>query len=332
MAKTQRYTKLINKYLDQTASVLIDYLKNILPKLSNNWWEKTVIEKLTDAQKNTIKRKGIVNLDGLDLAALIRIFDMNWNEISQRNNLLFEDRNILKEMQAVRNRWSHKPNTGYDLDDIYRDFDTIQRFLKLLGSDQKIIDELQRIKLDIMQGIKLNGVRGNSIPNNNPELKKSKPKDKKHKNSEEKLSELKSLQLEYWKYLEKYFCSRNMKLRLSKPIPENYNHIRIGKAYFSICLTINRENKLGCELYIGGNNAKTAFDELIKEKEKIENELNGIKLEWNRLPDKKAVRIIMYQSGNIEEEKEWNNISEWFRKNTELLYKVFSERIKKIIL
>jgi len=76
---------------------------------------------------------------------------MNWNEISQQYNLLFDDRNTLKGMQAVRNHWKHEPITGYNLDDILRDFDTIQRFLKLLGADQKIIEELQRIKLDVMQ-------------------------------------------------------------------------------------------------------------------------------------------------------------------------------------
>jgi len=153
MTSIQRYTELIIKYLDQSASVLIGYLYSILPKISDNWWEKTVVEKLTDVQKNTVKRKGIDKLDGLDIAALIRIFDMNWNEISQQYNLSFEDRNILKEMQAVRNRWSHKPNTGYNLEDIYRDFDTIQRFLKLIGAGQNIFEELKRVKMNIMKEI-----------------------------------------------------------------------------------------------------------------------------------------------------------------------------------
>jgi len=99
----QKYREKINYYFDYTASVLIKYFNNILPKISNNWWEKTVIEKSTDDQKRIIKRKKIVDLAGLDLSHLLRLFDMNWNEISQQNNLLTEDRNTLKNMQTVRN-------------------------------------------------------------------------------------------------------------------------------------------------------------------------------------------------------------------------------------
>jgi len=153
MTGTHEYDELIEKYLEQTRSVHVCYLNNILPKISNNWWEKTVIEKLTDDQRRMIRRKEIVNLVGLDLAALLRIFDMNWNEISQQKDLIYEDRNILKETQAVRNRWSHIPDAGYFLKDIYRDFDTIQRFMEIINADQKIIDELIKIELDIMKKI-----------------------------------------------------------------------------------------------------------------------------------------------------------------------------------
>jgi len=196
MTSIQRYTELIIKYLDQSASVLIGYLYSILPKISDNWWEKTVVEKLTDVQKNTVKRKGIDKLDGLDIAALIRIFDMNWNEISQQYNLSFEDRNILKEMQAVRNRWSHKPNTGYNLEDIYRDFDTIQRFLKLIGAGQNIFEELKRVKMDIMKEI--------SNESNNEVTTKNdgeKTQDKKEKNNnDEKLGRDESIKIINEKY------------------------------------------------------------------------------------------------------------------------------------
>jgi len=153
MANTQRYTEFINKYLDQAVSVLIRYLNNVLPKISCNWWRKNVLDKFNDDQIEikTIKRNNIDSLDGLDLATLLKIFDLNWNEISQINNFLKNDRNILKETQTVRNDWAHKPNSGYSLDDIYRDFDTIQRFLGLINADHEIIGELQRIKRDIRQ-------------------------------------------------------------------------------------------------------------------------------------------------------------------------------------
>ena len=115
---------------------------------------ETVFANLTDLQKNNVKRKNINSLDGLDIAALLRVFDLNWNELSQQHSLLYEDRNILKEMQAVRNRWAHKPKTGYNLDDIYRDFDTMERFFKLLRGSKEIIDEFKTIKLSIREEMK----------------------------------------------------------------------------------------------------------------------------------------------------------------------------------
>jgi hypothetical protein len=164
MANTQKYTEKINKYLIIVTELIVEFLNDVLPKISNKWWEKTVIDKLTDDQKRNVNRKKIKNLDGLDLAALLRIFDMNWKEISQPFDFITEDRNILKDMQTVRNNWSHKSKTGYSLDDIYRDFDTIQRFLKLINTNQDIIIELERIKRDIRQ--EMNITEGEAIQKN----------------------------------------------------------------------------------------------------------------------------------------------------------------------
>ena len=152
---SQDYSIQIRKYLDEIISkLLMDFLNASLPKISNNWWEEKVLINLTDLQKLNVKRNNICSLDGLDIASMLRIFDLNWSELSQQHTLLYADRNILKEMQAVRNRWSHKPTEGYSLDDIQRDFDTMQRFYKILGGNQKIIDEFQKIKLDIWAEMK----------------------------------------------------------------------------------------------------------------------------------------------------------------------------------
>jgi len=188
--------------------------------------------------------------------------------------------------------------------------------------------------INLFSGISIpNKINNICNPHEYEEIISQIEKEENNDDKNNKLSELQSLQLEYWKYLEKYFCQKNMKLKIGAPRPRNFNYISIGKTNFCICLTIvNSKNQLGCELYIKGNNAKKAYSKLIKEKEIIENKLNGIKLEWNELPEKKAVRIIMYHNGNINNKKEWDNISEWFRKNTKLLNEVFSERIKKIII
>jgi hypothetical protein len=46
-------------------------------------------------------------------------------------------------MPSVRNRWAHIPAGGASADDTYRDFDTMQRFLKIINAENSFIEELQ---------------------------------------------------------------------------------------------------------------------------------------------------------------------------------------------
>jgi hypothetical protein len=139
----------MSKYLDQTISLLVRFLDEILPDIADDWWRKTVLSKLTDLQLRNVRNKKITSLKGFDLAALLRVFDQNWYEISPRFNFEKQERNILKEMQSLRDRWAHKPDEGYKADDIHRDLDTLQRFLRMINSDLELIDELQKKKRNI---------------------------------------------------------------------------------------------------------------------------------------------------------------------------------------
>jgi hypothetical protein len=83
------------------------------------------------------------SLSGLDLAALIRVFDQNWNSLGYRLHLDQQTRNWLKEAKGIRDRWAHLPPGGLRPDDAYRDIDTLYRFLGVLGADQAIFDRAQ---------------------------------------------------------------------------------------------------------------------------------------------------------------------------------------------
>ena len=88
-----------------------DELKNLLnawlPQLSTDWWERHALGVLTYQQQERVKQSRIDNLSGLDLAALLRVLDQNWYELSSRLNWPKEARNWLKETQTIRNRWAH---------------------------------------------------------------------------------------------------------------------------------------------------------------------------------------------------------------------------------
>lgn len=71
------------------------------------------------------------------------------------------------------------------------------------------------------------------------------------------------------------------------------------------------------------------FNELIKNKDKIEEELNE-KLEWFELPGKKASRIKVLRDGNINENGNWEEYFEWFEKEAEKFQNVFLKYIKNV--
>lgn len=146
------------------------------------------------------------------------------------------------------------------------------------------------------------------------------------------MTDTRSLQLEYWNYLKDYFNQQSTFLSLRTPRAQHWYSMSIGRSKFHISLTINTiHNRIGCELYIRGENAKKAFSELRKDKEIVEKEI-GTELDWQELPDGQDSRIIVYQNGNIKDKEQWEEITKWFKKYSELFYNSFSNRVKKLKL
>ena len=54
-------------------------------------------------------------------------------------------------MQTIRNRWAHKGSEAISEDDVYRDLDTLQRFLVMVNSNQSLIDEIMKKKQQLRQ-------------------------------------------------------------------------------------------------------------------------------------------------------------------------------------
>jgi hypothetical protein len=126
----------INKYLNQICRTLVQFLDKALSNISNDWWKKTVINKLTDSQRAMTKKKNITSLEELDIAALLRVFEQNCYEISQQCSFTYrEGRHSVDGVILVRNRWAHSPSMGYTENITKRDVDILQCFLKLLNDE-----------------------------------------------------------------------------------------------------------------------------------------------------------------------------------------------------
>ncbi len=139
------------RLLDQAAGALCRALESLLPALDADWWERCCVGKLSFHQRQHVERRAISQLDQLDLAALLRIVDQNWYELAGSRNWPRDGRNFVKEMQTVRNRWAHAQVADPPREDIYRDLDTLHRFLKLLSPDDGLITAVARERESLLE-------------------------------------------------------------------------------------------------------------------------------------------------------------------------------------
>ncbi len=139
-----------NGWLTILSSQVTALLSEDLPKLSTNWWQECVIAKLSFQQQSFVKSSNTTSLKQFDLAALLRVLDQNWHDISAIHTLPMAARNWVKEAQTIRNRWAHAPATGMPDEDVYRDLDTIERLAQALGASGADIKTLRKAKADVM--------------------------------------------------------------------------------------------------------------------------------------------------------------------------------------
>lgn len=136
----------MNQLIHAATAQLSRYLADALPRLSPDWWQKHVVDRLSYQQQRILSDRGQTRLDQLDFAALIRVLDQNWYELSQEVSLPREGRNWVKEMQTVRNKWAHLPPGSIPPSEIYRDADTLSRLLVLIKSDEEALAEVEKVK------------------------------------------------------------------------------------------------------------------------------------------------------------------------------------------
>jgi hypothetical protein len=114
----------------------------------DSWWSSHVVNQLTYGQQGQIRTRGIESLDGLDLAALLRVFDRNWAELSHTARLPNEVRTHAKEVSDLRHSMAHHASGGTDMPvaDAYRHLDTIERFLMAIGASKSAIEAVRESK------------------------------------------------------------------------------------------------------------------------------------------------------------------------------------------
>lgn len=144
------------------------------------------------------------------------------------------------------------------------------------------------------------------------------------------LTETKALYLDLWHGLKKHFAEKGTVLNIRKPRPQQWFAIAVGRSKFQISLTASTQHqRIGCEIYIRGKNAKTAFKLLIDKKEQIEQSIGQV--DWQELPAKQDCRIVIYKYGiDIRDRNNWQDAYKWFKENAEKFHKTFSPIIRSL--
>ena len=133
---------MMREYLETLGRVSRRFLSTHLPELGDDWWQKGVVGALSYQQRRIVQERGWTTLEDLDLSALLRLVDQNWEYLRPRANLSYESRNWLKEAMGVRNRDAHRaPDESHDAKRHHRDLDTVAR---LAGSLRAALASAQR--------------------------------------------------------------------------------------------------------------------------------------------------------------------------------------------
>ena len=125
---------------------LAAFLSKHLPALGAQWWTMHVEEQLSYTQQQRVRDQGLTRLDQLDFAALLRIVDRNWFELSQTANLPREGRDWVRELQSVRNRWAHASAEEEVAEDVFRDADTLGRCLGMMSAGPESTAAVEAVK------------------------------------------------------------------------------------------------------------------------------------------------------------------------------------------
>ncbi|MEK6777720.1 MAG: helicase-related protein [bacterium] len=140
----------ISKLLSEVARQLALFLEKVLPSLFEGWWKQAVLNSLSFQQRRRMEQRNIGSLGALDLAALLRVLDQNWYQISTKLGLTSESRHFVKEMQTVRNRWAHAGTEEFPVEDVYRDLDTLQRFASVINAKEELLQEIRVTKSSLL--------------------------------------------------------------------------------------------------------------------------------------------------------------------------------------
>jgi hypothetical protein len=132
-----------------------------------------------------------------------------------------------------------------------------------------------------------------------------------------------NLRIRYWTAFRTFLQERKSKLRPQKPARDHWYSFSIGTSRaHTAALLITRDNKIGVELTINSEDAKSLFSELLTQKESIETTI-GNPLDWREMPEKKASRVCLFKPADPYDESNWPEQFAWLQNALEKFDEAF---------
>lgn len=125
------------------------WLEHKLPQITENWWDELVLNNLSELQREHIIENGITEIEGLDLAALLRIFNRNWFAIQSMFFVNNKYRQGIRKMQEVRNSWAHITPNDISKEKVIADVKTMIELLEAFEISMKEMRGLEDFLFDV---------------------------------------------------------------------------------------------------------------------------------------------------------------------------------------
>ena len=132
-------------------------------------------------------------------------------------------------------------------------------------------------------------------------------KNNKSTNSNDTMNKSQSQRVEFWNQFNNVLVERGKPFNVRKATTDHWYNVAIGTSDAHIDITlVNKDSVIGVELYITDN--KELFDKLYQKKDEIEDNL-GFELDWRRLNNSKASRIVTFIKGlNFDDHSNYNEL------------------------
>ena len=132
-------------------------------------------------------------------------------------------------------------------------------------------------------------------------------KNNKSTNRDESMNKSQSQRIEFWNQFNNVVIERGKPFNIRKATTDHWYNVAIGTSDAHIDITlVNKDSLIGVELYITDN--KELFDKLYERKDESEQEL-GFNLDWRRLDNSKASRIVYHIKGlNFDDHSNYNEL------------------------